>query len=450
MGIPAILFLPFAILTHQKLKSPLHSSTVMNGRNDLSSLSLCLMVEPSPFTYMCGYSNRFQEMLRFLDEQGDEVEVITSDVTIPESERPKVWGRHRIHHTGGFRLPLYRAVTLSMDYRLKALRLLHRMRPDFIHVSTPGFMAFPAIVYSRMFNTVLVMSYHTHIPIYVRMYLKSFPWTEKVVWWLIRCGHWFADLTLVTSPQIKQEFDLHGVKKVEVWKKGIDTGRFHPKYSSPEWRDRMTAGNPDDFLVVYVGRFAAEKRVMDCKAVLNASPPDTRICFVGMGPQEDELKEAFSERRAVFTGQLRGEALSSAYATADVLIMPSDSETLGFVVLEAMASGTPVVAARAGGIPDMIQDGVTSFLVTPGNVAEYVDRLQQLRNETIRHKMGQMARAEAEKWNWNSSMRHLRNVQYEQARLNFQQRWSTRLWHWLFRSRGCSDTTDRGSNNKHS
>jgi sulfoquinovosyltransferase len=264
--------------------------------------------------------------------------------------------------------------------------------------------------------------------------LPNFRLAEGIVWWLIQICHGFADLTLVTSSQIQREFASRRIPRVDVWRKGINTERFHPRHKDPEARSVMTAGNPDDFLIVYVGRLAAEKRVMDLKGILDASPPNTRLCFVGTGPLEAELKQMFAGTKAVFTGQLRGEKLSKAFASADVMVFPSDSETLGFVVLEAMASGTPVVAAHAGGIPDMVDNGVTSFLVPTGHISKYVEKVNLLREDNFRSEMGRRAREEAEKWNWDSSIAYLRNVQYQKAMKNYQQRFGVRAVNWFRRS----------------
>jgi sulfoquinovosyltransferase len=277
------------------------------------------------------------------------------------------------------------------------------------------------------------MSYHTNLPLYVRKYLPRFAWLEHVVWWLIRLAHFFADLTLVTSPQMREELEQHGVQRVDVWEKGINTKRFHPQYRDRDMRIKMSQGDPDAFLILYVGRLAAEKRVLDLKFIVDELPEDTRLCFVGAGPQERQLRSVFCDSRAYFMGQLHGEELSRAFASADILILPSDSETLGLVVLESMASGVPVIAARAGGIPSLIDDGVTSFLVTPCNTAEYVARLTELRNNEFRFGMGKLARQEAEKWSWESSMAYLRNVQYKQARENYTRRLLFRFLRWARR-----------------
>jgi sulfoquinovosyltransferase len=132
-----------------------------------------------------------------------------------------------------------------------------------------------------------------------------------------------------------------------------------------------------------------------------------------------ELEEMFSGMPAVFTGTLQGEELSQAYASGDVFVMPSESETLGFVVLEAMSSGVPVVAARAGGIPDIIpedQEGKTSFLYTPGDVDDCVGKIEcLLSSEELRVTMGKAARMEMEKFGWKAATRKIRNEQYSAA-----------------------------------
>ena len=132
-----------------------------------------------------------------------------------------------------------------------------------------------------------------------------------------------------------------------------------------------------------------------------------------------DLEKMFSGMPAVFTGMLQGEELSQAYASGDIFLMPSESETLGLVVLEAMSSGVPVVAARAGGIPDIIpeeQEGKTSFLFTPGDLDDCVNKIEQLLSSPeFREAMGKAARQEMEKFDWKAATRKIRNEQYNAA-----------------------------------
>lgn len=201
---------------------------------------------------------------------------------------------------------------------------------------------------------------------------------EEFSWKVIRIVHSMADLVLVTSPQLKDEFEEHGVERVAVWRKGIDTVRFSPRFKSQPMRSQLgggplplPGGQPATPLLLYVGRIAVEKRLQDLLPVLRAHPT-ARLAFVGTGPAAVDLEATFAAaglgNRVAFVGQLSGDALSAAFASADCFVMPSDSETLGFVVLEAMASGVPVVGARAGGIPSLILDGTPTHLLPPFSI----------------------------------------------------------------------------------
>jgi hypothetical protein len=163
-------------------------------------------------------------------------------------------------------------VVVSFDLpEIKGLRMMEAFRPDVIHISSPGFLLFAALFYARLMKVPLLMSYHTHLPHYAKQYLGYIPGIEEFAWMLLRFAHKRADLTLATSPQLKKELEDNGIPRVDVWRKGIDTVRFDPKFASREAREMMSDGNPDDFLMVYVGRLGAEKRVADCKVRMEKS-----------------------------------------------------------------------------------------------------------------------------------------------------------------------------------
>lgn len=411
------------------LNSSSSQSTSVAESNDAPELTLtpprkiCLMVEPTPFTHVSGYSNRFSEMLRYLSKAKDHVDILTVDSKTPEKDLPKEKFGYKIEHTQGFTFPLYDHISLTFDLpEMKGANILEKLKPDLIHASSPGFMVFAAIFYARVMRIPLLLSYHTHLPSYAKNYLSFMPGNEEFAWFLLRWVHSRADLTLCTSPQMKEELTANGLPRVDVWRKGIDTVRFNPEFKSEKMRMKMTDGNPDDFTMVYVGRLGAEKRLKDIKPVLEKMGPNTRLCIVGGGPQDEELREHFKGTNTVFTGQLSGDELSSAFASADTFVMPSDSETLGFVVLESMASGVPVVGAAAGGILNLIHDEKDGFLVQPGDTDGYVEKLNLLRDAKTRETMGVAARTEAEKWSWEAATSVLRNVQYEKAIVNFHSR----------------------------
>nr|WP_280842310.1 glycosyltransferase [Kocuria subflava] len=174
-------------------------------------------------------------------------------------------------------------------------------------------------------------------------------------------------------------------------------------------------------MIVYVGRVSKEKNLDQLIEPMRRLP-HARLAIVGSGPHKDQLEKQFAGTNTVFTGYMSGTELAAAYATADVFAFPSQSETLGLVALEAFASGVPVVGARAGGIPFVIDDGQTGFLVEPGNPQDLTARLAQLiEDPELRARMGAAARAEAVKHSWDASTRKLVDY-YELAIERHQQR----------------------------
>ena len=400
---------------------------------------------------MCGYQNIFQALLQYLhdDQSTSHVEVVTTEVVV--EEKPHSWLGFPVHYTQGFRFPNYRIMSMSLDWTLKAGRVMWSMSPDLIHVSSPGFLSACCIVWSRLFRIPLVMSYHTHMPVYYRTTLQTL-WLIRLLewctWQYIKFMHSFSDLTLVTSPQTQQEFFEEGIPRVVVWQKAVATDCFHPRHYSLEMRHRMmmlgqqqqekgnasslTNDDHDDdcFLLVYIGRLAFEKRLIDLLTVMKRMPPETRLCIIGTGIAEEKLRQQFAEEnRCVFLGKLSGLELSQAFASADCFCMPSDTETLGLVVLESMASGVPVVGVNAGGVPDVIQEGETGYLVEPGDTEAFAERLLRLKNDKVlRTNLARNARAEAERWTWTESMEKLRHEQYVLAKDYFSHRPSERFW----------------------
>ena len=173
-------------------------------------------------------------------------------------------------------------------------------------------------------------------------------------------------------------------------------------------------GEHDDrgALLVYVGRLSAEKQIERIKPVLDALP-DARLALVGDGPHRQQLEKHFEGTATTFVGYLAGEELASAYASGDAFLFPSSTETLGLVLLEAMAAGCPVVGANRGGIPDIISDGVNGCLYEPdgadGGATSLIEATRKLLgNDIERQGLRHAARSEAERWGWAGATEQLR------------------------------------------
>ncbi len=178
-------------------------------------------------------------------------------------------------------------------------------------------------------------------------------------------------------------------------------------------REQLLGGHSDTGkLLLYIGRLSAEKQIERIRPVLEAMP-EARLALVGDGPHRQALEKVFAGTATTFVGYLAGEALASAYASGDAFVFPSSTETLGLVLLEAMAAGCPVVGANRGGIPDIVSDGVNGCLYEPdgadggaASLAAAVGRL--LGDPGERQLLRQAARSEAERWGWASATQQLR------------------------------------------
>ncbi|KAM7258094.1 hypothetical protein ACFE04_013835 [Oxalis oulophora] len=404
------------------------SSSTTNSR----PRRIALFVEPSPFSYVSGYKNRFQNFIRYLREMGDEVLVVTTHEGVPE----EFYGAKLIG-SRSFPCPLYKKVPLSLALSPRIIGEVARFKPDIIHASSPGIMVFGALFIAKLLSVPIVMSYHTHVPVYLPRY--AFSWLVKPMWLVIQFLHGAADLTLVPSAALAKELKAARVtaaNKIRLWNKGVDSESFHPRFRNNEMRIRLSNGEPEKPLIVHVGRLGVEKSLDLLKRVMDRIP-EARIAFIGDGPFREELENMFLGMPAVFTGILQGEELSQAYASGDIFVMPSESETLGFVVLEAMASGLPVVAARAGGITDIIpseHEGKTGFCFNPGNVDDCLLKLEPLlKNRELREEIGKAAREEMEKYDWRAATIKIRNEQYNAAIWFWRKRRAQliRPLHWL-------------------
>ncbi|KAG2444891.1 hypothetical protein HXX76_001628 [Chlamydomonas incerta] len=389
---------------------------------------ICIFVEPSPFTYVSGYKNRFTTMIRYLVEAGCEVLVVTTGkgYTLPGvdassfREQPETFAGARVVSALSFGCPCYLQVPLTFALSPRIWREVRDFQPDLIHCSSPGVMVFAAKLYAWLLKKPIVLSYHTHVPSYLPRYGISY--LVPAMWGFLRMLHATAHLTLTVSPAMVDELvsnrAVNSAKQVQVWKKGVDSDVFHPRFRSAAMRERLTGGVPGRPTLVYVGRLGFEKNLFFLRELLDRNP-GVGLAFVGDGPARQELQSAFKGTPTQFLGMLHGEDLSAAYASADVFVMPSESETLGFVVLEAMASELPVVAVRAGGIPDIItpgDSGVTGFLYEPGDVDKAAELIGQLAADAqLRSRVGVRARQEVAKWDWRAATMHLLNVQYPLA-----------------------------------
>ena len=347
-----------------------------------------------------GIVTRVTRTLDQLTALGHEALIFTSQ-KYPE----RAYKGHRVVSVPGVPFkPWYPELILGLP-RPRLGREIDLFKPDVVHAVNPVILGLWGTAIAKQRNLPLLASYHTDITQYA-VHL-NLPFLSPVSRTFLRDVHNQAHVNLCTSQPMVNSAQGLGIQRVRLWPKAVDTERYHPKFRAQKMRHHLTDGHPDQPLMIYVGRLSFEKRVDWLYAPITQIP-NVRLALVGSGPAEKHLRERFKGTNTVFTGYMGGEELAQAYASADVFAFPSDTETLGFVAMEAMASGVPVVGARAGGIPDVIQEGVNGYMFTPGDLGEFSGHLERLlTDKPLREKLGRQARAEMEKFSWRASTERL-------------------------------------------
>jgi len=345
-----------------------------------------------------GITNRLANTIHCLRDQGHDVLVIAPDTAVPE------YAGARVVRVPGLPFPSYPGLRISApDPRITWE--LRRFDPQVVHAVGPACLGLWTMAAARALRLPILASYHTDLPRYLPEY--GLGWLGPAIWPLIRRVHNAAHRNLCPSRFTRDELRARGIENIGLWRGGVDTDLFHPSRRSLAMRMRMTGGRPDGPVGLYVGRLSPEKGLDRLTEALEAVP-DLRFALVGDGPARAQLERDLPAERVRFLGFLHGLELATAFASADVFTMPSTTETLGFVVLEAMSSGCPVVAARAGGVPDLIQDGHNGLLYepeAPGALGHAVAEL--LQRDSMRRHFAIQGRKFAEAGSWPEETRQL-------------------------------------------
>ena len=340
-----------------------------------------------------------------LRERGDEVLIFA-----PSGGPAELFGAEVVS-LPSLPFPFYPELRVAAP-RASMRKRLEAFRPDVFHLFEPALLGVGGIYYGKVLHVPIVISYHTNLPAYMHYYKLGF--FEGSTWKLMQQRHQRADLNLCTSTAMMEELRTHGIDRLALWERAVDAQRFNPSKSSAEMRARLSGSVPERPLLLYVGRLSAEKDIGRLREVLRAVP-DVRLAIVGDGPLRRELERHFRGTATYFAGYLHGDELAAAYASADLFVTASKTETLGLVVLEAMAAGCPVVACRAGGIPDAVENGVTGFLFEPDDRDGLVTTVRRaLANPEERTLIRRRAREDVERHSWQGSTKQLQRY-YAQA-----------------------------------
>jgi glycosyltransferase involved in cell wall biosynthesis len=349
-----------------------------------------------------GVTRTLAMLLEHLERRGDRVLVLG-----PETA-PRRYAGARILRARGVPLPFYPELRVLLPPP-EFERALSLFRPDVVHVADPMVLGAAGIRWAQRLRAPLVSSYHTNLSDYCAHF--GFGMLSGPVWAYRRMLHNQCTATLCPSPSTMLQLHRRGFSQLGVWGRGVDAELFHPMRRSTAWRQRMT-GDGTSPILLYAGRLSLEKNLETVVRAFRSLPgQDAHLVIAGDGPARSQLERMLEGQPATFTGYLRGEELATAYASADVFAFPSLTETFGQVVLEAMASGLPVVAFDAEGVRDLVASERTGHLVPPGDDAGYAHAMRTLvEMPERRRQLGICARVHAERRAWGLVMDELMQV----------------------------------------
>lgn len=345
-----------------------------------------------------GVSLTLNRLVGFLEDQGIPVLVFA-----PTIKEPALEHNGKLIKLPSMRMPVsgrgeYRVTT---GLSIEAERELEEFDPTLVHIATPDRGGYKALKWAQRNSVQVVGSYHTHFTSYFKYYgltpIEFLAW-RYLSWFYNSCSHVYVPSKSMIDELRPQGFDTD----LRIWTRGVNTKLFSPEKRDEEWRKEM-GFSEDDIVVTFVSRLVWEKELDTFRhSVQQIAAGNNKVkpLVVGDGPAKEELQELMPE--ACFTGFLEGNELAKAYASSDVFLFPSHTETFGNVTLEAMSSGLPCLVADATGSKSLVEDGINGFLAEPENRSDFAKKLSLIvSDKQLREKMKKASRQKALQYEWD-------------------------------------------------
>ena len=302
----------------------------------------------------------------------------------------------------GFPIPRYQGLQLGLPAKHRLVKLWTSQRPDVVHLVTEGPLGSSALSAARKLGIPVSSDFHTNFHSYSQHY--GFGWLQKTVAAYLRNLHNRTDTTLVPTNELRDTLEQEGYQKLQVVARGVETALFHPGKRSAELRRQWGLVADDELAVIYVGRISAEKNlplVLRTFKAMQAINPKLKLVMVGDGPVRAELQQKNPDY--IFAGMRTGEDLAAHYASGDIFLFPSMTETYGNVTVEAMASGLAVVAYRYAAAAEHIAHGENGLVAEYGNADEFIQVSCTLANDgALVGKMRRQAHQTMQKLDWQN------------------------------------------------
>ncbi|MBN8771614.1 MAG: glycosyltransferase family 1 protein [Thiobacillus sp.] len=305
------------------------------------------------------------------------------------------------HLQRGIALPRYEGLKMGLPAKAALTRLWTRQRPDVVQIATEGPLGWSALAAANKLRLPVASDFHTNFHSYSSHY--GFGLLRRAIVAYLRKFHNKAAVTLVPTEGIRRELLAHGYENIEIIGRGVDTQLFHPGRRDAALRAQWGVGE-NETAVLYVGRLAAEKNlslVFSAFDAMHQVHPATRLVLVGDGPE----RAGWQAKRpdAIFCGTQVGETLAAHYASGDVFLFPSLTETWGNVTIEAMASGLAVVAYDCAAAEEIILHGENGLKVAPEDQAAFIAQAASLAPDVARQRrLGTAAAARAAQLSWDA------------------------------------------------
>ena len=345
-----------------------------------------------------GVALTLNRLVAYLEAQGVEVLVFA-----PVAKVPALAHSGTLVPVPSIPLPFRSEYRIALGLPRVARERVIAFDPDIVHIAVPDLLGYAALRFARGRNMNIVASYHTRYETYLEHYGVNFL-TRPLARYL-RNFYRSAREIYVPSSSMADVLKAEGIDNIRLWTRGVDTMRFSPERRSSAWRARFGIGD-DELAIVFVGRFVREKRLatlVDMFRILRARGLAYRAVLVGEGPEDEVLKKQLPD--AVFPGFLYGDELAIAYASCDIFVFPSDTESFGNVTLEAMASALPCLCADATGSRSLVEHASTGFLSPATDAEAFADHVTALAADPSRRlAMGAASRARSLLFSWDEAM----------------------------------------------